>query len=93
MKQEHLASLPTKEAGFNILYIPFLFISNQFISKQSSHVQLLMLTQAHRNRAAGSEFIDLFLFLFNLSLKLTERQDISYNIPTQKIAVHKKNAN
>ena len=45
-----LASLPTKETGFNILYIPFLFISNQFISKQSLHVKLLMLTQARRNR-------------------------------------------
>ena len=43
----------SKETGFNILYIPFLFITNQFISKQSSHVKLLMLTQAHRNREVG----------------------------------------
>ena len=48
-----LASLPTKETGFNILYMPFLFITNQFISKQSSHVKLLMLTQARRNRGTG----------------------------------------
>ena len=48
MKQEHLASLPTKETEVNnlyILYIPFLLISNQFISKQSWHVKFLMLTQ------------------------------------------------
>ena len=32
--------------------LPF-FVTNQFISKQSSHVKLLMLTQAHRNRGAG----------------------------------------
>ena len=45
-----LASLPTKETGVNTFYIPFLFISNQFISKQSWYVKLLVLTQARRNR-------------------------------------------
>ena len=50
MKQKHLASLATKERGVNILYIPFLFISNHFISNLSWHVKLLMLTQARRNR-------------------------------------------
>ena len=54
MKQKHLASLPTKETGVNILYTPFLFTSNQFISKQSWHVKLLMLTPARRNRGAGA---------------------------------------
>ena len=36
MKQEHLASLPTKKTGVNILHIPFLFISNQFIRNVKS---------------------------------------------------------
>ena len=44
---------PDKGKGFNILYIPFLLITNQFISKQSSHVKLLMLTQARRNWGTG----------------------------------------
>ena len=48
----------TKETGFNILYIPFLFASNQFISKQSSHVKLVMLTQARRNQGARWGRID-----------------------------------
>ena len=50
MKQEHLASLPTKEIGVNILYLPSFFISNQFISSPGGHVKLLMLTQARRNQ-------------------------------------------
>ena len=49
-----MAFLPTKETGVNILHIPFLFIKNQFIRKQSWHVKLLMLTQARGNRGAGS---------------------------------------
>ena len=53
MKQKQLASLPTKETGVNILYMTFLFISNQFICKQSWHVKLLMLAQAHRNQGGG----------------------------------------
>ena len=69
MKQEHLASLPTKETGFNILYVPFLFISNQFISKQSSHVELLMLTQALRNRGTGAELIEITNFYVNFQEK------------------------
>ena len=39
-------------------------------------------------------FILFILFdLFNLSLKLMERQDASYNIPTEKTAVYEKNTN
>ena len=70
MKQEHLASLPTKETGFNILYIPFLFITNQFISKQSSHFKLLMLTQARRNRGAGAELMEITNFYVNIQEKM-----------------------
>ena len=49
-----MAFLPTKETGVNILYIPFIFISNQFIRKQSWHVTLLMLMLARGNGGAGS---------------------------------------
>ena len=72
VKQEHLASLPTKEKGFNILYIPFLFISNQLISKQSSHVKLVMLTQARGNRGGGvggAELIEITDFYLNFQEK------------------------
>ena len=69
MKQEHLASLSTKETGFYILYIPFLFISNQFKSKQSSYVKLLMLMQTHRNRGAGAELIEITNFYVNVQEK------------------------
>ena len=72
MKQEHLASLPTKETGFNILYTPFLFLTNQFISKQSSHVKLLMLTQTRKNRGAGgggAELIEITNFYVNFQEK------------------------
>ena len=41
---------PDKGNRVQYFYIPFLFITNQFISKQSSHVKLLMLAQARRNR-------------------------------------------
>ena len=34
-------------------FVPFLFITKQFISKQSSHVKLLMLTQGRGNRGVG----------------------------------------
>ena len=63
IKQEHLASLLTKQIGFNILYTPFLFITNQFISKQSSHVKLLMLKQARRNQGTEGRIDRNYYFL------------------------------
>ena len=70
MKQKHLASLPTNET-VNILYIPFLFVSNQFISKKSWHIKLLMLTQARRNRGVGGgpELIEITNFYLNFQEK------------------------
>ena len=70
MKQEHLASLPTKEIGVNILYIPFPFTSNLFIGKRSWHVKLLMLTQARRNRGAGAELMEITNFYVNIQEKM-----------------------
>ena len=56
--QNHVTVNETGEFGIpadkgnrgQFFYIPFLFISTQFISKQSWHVKLLVLTQARRNR-------------------------------------------
>ena len=59
--QNHVTVNETGEFGIpadkgnrgQFFYIPFLFISNQFISKQSWHVKLLMLTHAHINLGGG----------------------------------------
>ena len=59
---------PRQRKRVNILYIPFLFISKQFISKYSWHV-LLMLTQARRNRGAGAGLIKITNFYVNFQEK------------------------
>ena len=75
--QNHVTVNETGEFGIpadkgnrgQFFYIPFLFISNQFISKQSWHVKLLMLTQARRNRGAGIELIEITNFYVNFQEK------------------------
>ena len=51
-----------------------LFISNQFINKQSWHVKLLMLTQTRRNRGRGQNWYKL------LTSTLTSKKNVSAKI-------------
>ena len=75
--QNHVTVNETGEFGIpadkgnrgQFFYIPFLFISNQFISKQSWHVKLLMLTQARRNRGRAAELIEITNFYVNFQEK------------------------
>ena len=53
LTQKYLEFLQTKATGVNILYIHSLYISNQ-----SWHVILLMLTQARRNRSPPRPSLD-----------------------------------
>ena len=56
------------------MYIPFLFKRNKFISKQSWHVKLPMLTQARRNRGFGAKLIEITNFT------LTSKKNVSTKV-------------